>query len=326
MSFERFTVKARKVVVTAQEEARQLKHAHIGTEHLLLALLEVPDSVAVKVLHQLGYDKETARADIAAVVEPGTEELSGHIPFAPRAKKTLELALREAQQLHHKNIGTEHILLALVREGEGVGAQVLAARIDPISRIRAAVLAALEGSQDLGTGPWPAGTPATEDTVSTASALAGGAPVGSHHLLEAMLRTENSMAARVLRDLGVDPDTVAAKIDELDPETTADANPEEAAARRMEIRLVDDEVHLILRDPATVAIAKRVTELADGPVAGVGPVAGMFVPLWRSTSQLLSQIQRMLEPEPEEEDGSAAGKVAKAVRTVLAPRLRRRTG
>ncbi|MEU5540169.1 Clp protease N-terminal domain-containing protein [Streptomyces sp. NPDC020362] len=323
MPFERFTVKARKVVVTAQEEARLLKHNYIGTEHILLGLFDAPDGMAAKVLHQLGYDKETAQVDIAAVVKPGMQELSGHIPFAPSAKKTLDLALREALELHHTYIGTEHILLALVREGEGVGARVLAERINPVSKIRAAVLASLEGSQDVAAGPWPAGTPATEDTVSTASALAGGAPVGSHHLLEAMLRAENSMAARVLRELGVDPDAVAAKIDELDPETTTDANPEEAAARKMEIRLVDDEVHLILRDPTTVTVARKVTELSGGPIQGVGPVAGMFVPLWRSTNQLLLQIQRMLEPEPEDEGGSAASNVAKAVRTVLAPRLRR---
>ncbi|GAA4629205.1 hypothetical protein GCM10023196_048970 [Actinoallomurus vinaceus] len=326
MPFERFTVEARKVVVTAQEEARLLKHNYIGTEHILLGLFDVPDSTAAKVLHQLGYDKETAQVDIAAVVKPGTDELSGHIPFTPNAKKTLDLALREALRLHHTYVGTEHILLALVREREGVGAKVLAERINPISKIRAAVLASLEGSQDVAAGPWPAGTPATEDTVSTATALAGGAPVGSHHLLEAMLRAENSMAARVLRELGVAPDAVAAKIDELDPETTTDANPEEAAARKMEIRLVDDEVHLILRDPATVTIAKKVTELSNGPIQGVGPVAGMFVPLWRSTNQLLLQIQRVLEPEPEEEGGSAASNVAKVVRTMLAPRLRRRTG
>ncbi|MES4892270.1 Clp protease N-terminal domain-containing protein [Streptomyces sp. NPDC096012] len=325
MPFERFTGEARKVVVTAQEEARLLRHDHIGTEHILLGLLDAPDTTAAKVLHGLGYDKETAQADVAAMAKPGTRELSGHIPFAPSAKKTLDLALREAQRLHHTYIGTEHILLALIAgAGQGVGAKVLAERIDPVGKIRAAVLAALEGSQDVvAAGPWPAGTPATEDTVSTASALAGGAPVGSHHLLEAMLRAENSMAARVLRELGVDPDAVAAKIDELDPETTTDANPEEAAARKMEIRLVDDEVHLILRDPATVTAARQVTELSGGPVRGAGPVAGMFVPVWRSTNQLLLQIQRVLEPEPEADDGSAASKVARAVRTVLAPRLRR---
>jgi ATP-dependent Clp protease ATP-binding subunit ClpC len=324
MTFERFSVKARKVVVTAQEEARLLKHGYIGTEHILLGLLDVPDSTAAKVLEQLGYDKETARADIAAVAEPGTEELSGHIPFAPSAKKTLDLALREAHQLRHTYIGTEHILLALVAaEGEDAGAKVLAQRINPISKVRTAVLASLEGTQDVAPSPWPTGTPATEDTVSVASALAGGAPVGSHHLLEAMLRAENSMAARVLRELGVDPATVAAKIDELDPETTTDANPEEAAARRMEVRLADGEVHLILRDPATVTLAEKVTELSGGPVQGVGPVAGMFVPLWRSTNQLLLEIQRVLEPESDGGDGSAASNVTKAVRTVLAPRLRR---
>ncbi len=323
--FEKFTVKAREVVVTAQEEARQLNHNYIGTEHILLGLLDSADSVAAKVLYQLGCTKEAAHADIVTLVGPGAEEPRGHIPFTPRAKKTLEIALREARQLHHNHIGTEHILLALVREGEGVGAKVLAERINPISKIRAAVLASIEESQDATASPWPAGTPATEDTVSTASALAGGAPVGSHHLLEAMLRTENSMAARVLRELGVDPDAVAAKIDELDPDTTTDANPEETAGRRMEIRLVDDEVHLILRDQATVAIAKQVTELSGGPIVGVGPVAGLFVPLWRSTNQLLLQIQGMLEPEREEEGESATSKAAKVVRTVLAPRLRWRS-
>ncbi|MDR6978351.1 ATP-dependent Clp protease ATP-binding subunit ClpC [Streptomyces sp. 3330] len=323
MPFERFTVEARKVVVTAQEEARLLKHHHIGTEHILLALLDAPDTVAANVLHRLGYDKKTAQADIAALVKPGTQELSGHIPFAPSAKKTLDLALREALQLHHTSIGTEHILLALVGEGEGVGAKVLAERIGPISGIRAAVLASTEGTEDVAAGPWPTGTPATDDTVSIAGALAGGAPVGSHHLLEAMLRTENSMAARVLRELGVDPDAVAAKIDDLDPQTTTDANPEETAARRMELRLVDDEVHLILRDPATVALAKQVTGLSGGPVRGVGPVVGMFVPLWRATGQLLQRLQGVLEPEPEEDGGSAASSAAEVVRKVLAPRLRR---
>ncbi|WP_425425265.1 Clp protease N-terminal domain-containing protein [Amycolatopsis saalfeldensis] len=186
------------------------------------------------------------------------------------------------------------------------------------------MLAELAGAQEVPAGsPWPSGTRATEDTVSTASALAGGSAVGSHHLLEAMLRAENSMAAKVLRELGVDPAAVAAKIDELDPETTTDANPEETAARQMELRLVDEEVHLILRDPATVALAKKVTELSDGAIRGAGPVAGLFVPLWRSVNQLLGQFQRVLEPEAEEEGGSAAGKVAKAVRSVLAPRLRR---
>ena len=322
MTFEKFTAKARRVVVMAQEQARMLKHDSIDTEHLLLGLLGVPDGTAAKVLNQLGLDQQTAQADVVAVVKPGTSQRNGHIPFTPRAKKVLELALRESIQLHHDYVGTEHVLLALVREGAGIGATVLAQRIEPIGKIRAAVLASVSESPEVADGPWPAGTPATRDTVSTASELAGGAPVGSHHLLEAMLRTENSMAARVLRELGVDPDAVAAKIDELDPETTSDANPAESAARRMEIRLVDGEVHLILRDENTVAAATKVTELADGPVQGVGPVAGMFVPLWQSTNQLLQQLQRVLEPDNEDgEGGSATGRAAKLVR---AARLLRR--
>jgi hypothetical protein len=140
-----------------------------------------------------------------------------------------------------------------------------------------------------------------------------------------MLRADNSMAARVLRELGVDPDVVAAKIDELDPETTTDANPEETAARRMEIRLVDDEVHLILRDRTTVEMAEKVAELSEGPIRGVGPVAGLFIPVWRSTNQLLEQVQRVLEPEPEQPAESGASRTAAVVRAVLAPRLRRRS-
>jgi ATP-dependent Clp protease ATP-binding subunit ClpA len=127
MPFEKFTVQARQVVVAAQEEARLLKHNHIGTEHILLALLDAPDSMAAKVLHQLGYDKATAQVDIAAVVEPGTANRSGHIPFTPRAKKTLELALREATQLHHNYIGTEHILLGILSDDQDSSAQALAA-------------------------------------------------------------------------------------------------------------------------------------------------------------------------------------------------------
>lgn len=321
MPFEKFTVKARQVVVTAQEEAMRLKHDYIGTEHILLALLGVPDGTAAKVLHQLGCDKQAAQAEVVAMTKPGSGEPRGHLPFTPRAKKTLELALREATQLHHNHVDTEHILLALIGDGDGVGAKALARRVDPIDKVRAAVLAAIQGSSDAPATPWPVGTPATEDAVSTAGALAGGGPVGSHHLLEALLHAENSMAARVLRELGVDPDAVAAKIDELDPETTTDANPEEAAARKMEIRLVGDEVHLVLRDPATVGIARTVTGLAAGPIQGTGPVAGMFIPLWRSTNQLLLEVQRVLEPEVEA-GGSAVSKVAQAVRTALTPRFR----
>jgi ATP-dependent Clp protease ATP-binding subunit ClpA len=324
MAFERFTGKARRVVVLAQEEARGFNHNYIGTEHLLLGLLGVPDSRAGQVLTKLGYTRDNVRAGVDEVVGQGGATPRGHIPFTPRAKQTLDLALRESLQLHHHHIGTEHILLALITEGSGVGAQLLAARVDPISGVRTAVLDALADAPDTPNAPGgaaPARTPAAEDAVTAAAALAGGAPVGSHHLLEAVLRTDNSMAAQVLRALGVDPDAVAAKIDELDPESTTDANPEESAARRMELRLDGDEVHLVLRDAATVAAARAVAGLADGPITGAGPVAGLFVPLWRATGDLLRQLRQAQEPEPAGESGGGAARV---VRAALAPRLRRR--
>lgn len=124
--FERFTDRARRVVVLAQEEARTLNHNYIGTEHIILALVAEGEGVAAKVLvDDLGLGLEAIRERVLAIIGKGAQAPSGHIPFTPRAKKILELALREALQLGHSYIGTEHILLGLIREGEGVGAQVL---------------------------------------------------------------------------------------------------------------------------------------------------------------------------------------------------------
>ena len=123
--FERFTERARQVVVLAQEEARTLKHNYIGTEHILLGLLREEEGLAARVLESLDITVERVRAQVVRIVGSGEEVTSGQIPFTPRAKKVLELALREALSLGHNYIGTEHILLGLVRE-EGVAAQVLA--------------------------------------------------------------------------------------------------------------------------------------------------------------------------------------------------------
>ncbi len=137
--FERFTGRARHAVVLAQEEARRLQHNYIGTEHILLGVLGEPEGVAARALENFGLSLETGRREVAAIVSPGPAAPSGHIPFTPRAKKTLELALREALQLSHNYIGTEHILLGLMREGEGVAAQVLREHGDLLA-IRSAVL------------------------------------------------------------------------------------------------------------------------------------------------------------------------------------------
>src|SRR6266851_8759606 len=123
--FERFTDRARRVVVLAQEEARMLDHNYIGTEHILLGLIHEGEGVAAASLESLGISLEAVRQGVEQIIGKGQQQPSGHIPFTPRAKKVLELSLREALQLGHDYIGTEHILLGLISEGEGVAAQVL---------------------------------------------------------------------------------------------------------------------------------------------------------------------------------------------------------
>jgi ATP-dependent Clp protease ATP-binding subunit ClpC len=143
--FERFTDRARRVVVLAQEEARMLNHNYIGTEHLLLGLIHEGEGVAAKALESLGVSLEAVRAQVEEIIGQGQQAPSGHIPFTPRAKKVLELSLRESRQLGHDYIGTEHILLGLLREGEGVAAQVLVRLGADLNRVRQQVIELLHG-------------------------------------------------------------------------------------------------------------------------------------------------------------------------------------
>ena len=138
--FERFTERARQAVVLAQGEARSLGHGRIGTEHLLLGLLQEQGGLATRILTELGVTLEDARAEVERIVGRGEVAHSGQIPFTPRAKRVLELSLREALSLGHDYIGTEHVLLGLVREHEGVAAQILAARDLDVREIRDAAL------------------------------------------------------------------------------------------------------------------------------------------------------------------------------------------
>jgi ATP-dependent Clp protease ATP-binding subunit ClpC len=148
--FERFTDRARRVVVLAQEEARLLNHNYIGTEHILLGLIHEGEGVAAKALESLGISLEAVRQQVEEIIGQGGSSPSGHIPFTPRAKKVLELSLREALQLGHNYIGTEHILLGLIREGEGVAAQVLVKLGADLSRVRQQVIQLLSGYQGSG--------------------------------------------------------------------------------------------------------------------------------------------------------------------------------
>ena len=151
--FERFTDRARRVVVLAQEEARLLNHNYIGTEHILLGLIHEGEGVAAKALESLGISLDAVREQVQDIIGQGQQAPSGHIPFTPRAKKVLELSLREALQLGHNYIGTEHILLGLIREGEGVAAQVLVKLGADLNKVRQQVIQLLSGYQ----GKEPAG-------------------------------------------------------------------------------------------------------------------------------------------------------------------------
>ncbi|GAB3490688.1 ATP-dependent Clp protease ATP-binding subunit [Nocardiopsis coralliicola] len=166
--FERFTDRARRVVVLAQEEARMLNHNYIGTEHILLGLIHEGEGVAAKALESLGISLEAVRQQVEEIIGQGQQAPSGHIPFTPRAKKVLELSLREALQLGHNYIGTEHILLGLIREGEGVAAQVLVKLGADLNRVRQQVIQLLHGYQ--GKEPQAAGA-SSESTPSTSLVL-----------------------------------------------------------------------------------------------------------------------------------------------------------
>ena len=165
--FERFTDRARRVVVLAQEEARLLNHNYIGTEHILLGLIHEGEGVAARALQGLGIRLDSVRSQVVETIGQGHQSPSGHIPFTPRAKKVLELSLREALQLGHNYIGTEHILLGLIREGDGVAAQVLEKLGADLPKVRHTVIQLLSGASG-GDDPAPAST-APSGRGSTAS-------------------------------------------------------------------------------------------------------------------------------------------------------------
>ena len=309
--FERFTDRARRAVVSAQEEARRLQHNYIGTEHLLLGLL-AGGGVAHKVLDGFGMSQEGVREEVVALVGPGSTPMSGHIPFTPRAKKTLELSLREALQLNHNYIGTEHILLGLIREGEGVAAQIITGHGADLDSVRQAVIEMLHayGGQRAGQrllrglsgAPGEAedlpATPAAEASVSGAVRLAGTRPVGSHHLLAAALDDPDSAAARTLVSLGVDLDQAREALRTVDVTGTSDEQPEERGRRQMVLRVTDTSLTIEATDPdiikAAKAAAEALGEQADPPgtIRGDLPDSVTLGSVWLAVQASLENIRR----------------------------------
>jgi ATP-dependent Clp protease ATP-binding subunit ClpA len=219
--FERFTDRARRVVVLAQEEARMLNHNYIGTEHILLGLIHEGEGVAAKTLDSLGISLEAIRSQVEEIIGMGARAPTGHIPFTPRAKKVLELSLREALQLGHDYIGTEHILLGLIREGEGVGAQVLMKLGADLNRVRQQVIELLGGHEpERPTGrmfPERFTTPARRvlDLAKESARELGRRAIEPTDLLLALIAVEDDQVRELLAAWGIDIAAVRRRIDEL---------------------------------------------------------------------------------------------------------------
>jgi ATP-dependent Clp protease ATP-binding subunit ClpA len=307
--FERFTAYARHTVVLSQEEARRMYHNYIGTEHILLGLLGEPEGVAYRVLEAHGMTLKGVREEVTKLIGPGKQEPSKHIPFTPRAKKTLELSLREALQLHHNYIGTEHILLGLMRESDGVAAQIMREHAD-LMDIRMAVLDAVpagkaeegesgdeatnsvlrwlrqrltvsstprEARLRLGQSEAESGlrvTPAGEITLTEATRLAGEQPVGSHHLLLAALADSDSAAARALANLGVDLDQAKEALRAAEVAGTTDEQPEQAGRRHMVVHVAEDKVTIEAADPLILVTAQAALRALGDEAVSAGEIRG----------------------------------------------------
>jgi ATP-dependent Clp protease ATP-binding subunit ClpA len=320
--FERFTRQARHVVVVAQEEARRLNHNYIGTEHILLGLLGERGGIACRVLESFGMTLDGVRQEVTGLVGAGKKTPAGHIPFTPRAKKTLEYSLREALQLHHNFIGTEHILLGVIREGDGVAAQIMRDHADLLA-IRTAVLD-LCPAGEVQTGrvlrwlrrgaglpgePGPladepaeqttlTATPAADATLSEAARLAGAQPVGSHHLLLAALADGDSAAARALATLGIDLDQAKEALQRMEVTGTSDEQPEVAGRRQMVIHAGADRLMIEVTDPVIVAAGQAALRalgedaIASGDIRGDQPGCASLSSVWQALRDSLAAIQQ----------------------------------
>ena len=247
--FERFTERARRAVVLAQEEARKLDHGYIGTEHLLLGLIREGEGVAAKALESLGISLKTVREQVVARVGRGQRPPSGHIPFTERAKRVLELSLRESGQLGHRYIGTEHVLLAIVREGDGIAAQVLTGLGADLDRVRQQVIELLHGRTSEGprSGPSPragSGSGPAED-------------VRPEDDVTAWLEALGLRLAAIERWVGMRPD-----VDDLDQDIARVRRDKEAA---IDVQNFEDAVRL--RDRERELLAEK-DEREKGWTAG----------------------------------------------------------
>jgi ATP-dependent Clp protease ATP-binding subunit ClpC len=263
--FERFTDRARRVVVLAEEEARMLNHNYIGTEHLLLGLIHEGEGVAARALESLGISLAAVRQQVEAIIGQGQQAPSGHIPFTPRAKKVLELAHREGRALGHAYIGTEHILLGLIREGDGVAAQVLVTLGADLNRVRQQVIQLLHGYQG-------------KEVIGEGSRL--GRRARARLLDDALARVDSldGRLAAIERWVGMRPD-----LDDLDEEIGHVRREKEAAVGKQ-----DFEAAAVLRDKEKQLLAARAAREKEWTEAAAGRMS-----LARELGGLSAEIERL---------------------------------
>jgi ATP-dependent Clp protease ATP-binding subunit ClpC len=255
--FERFSQRARRVVVLAQEEARLLNHNYIGTEHILLGLIREGEGVAAKALESLGVSLDAVRQQVEKIIGRGQQAPSGHIPFTPRAKKVLELSLREAKALGHNYIGTEHILLGLIREGSGVAAQVLVKLGADLNRTRQRVVQLLHGYQ--GEDVTGEGPPLPDDPLTRVDSL-------------------DRRLAAIERWVGLRPD-----LNDLDQEIARVRREKEAAIDRQ-----DFEASAALRDQEKQLLTARA-----GREKGWAEAAAGRMPLAQELDRVKAELERL---------------------------------
>jgi ATP-dependent Clp protease ATP-binding subunit ClpA len=288
--YEQFTDRARRAVVQAQEEARMLNHNYIGTEHILLGLIHESDGVAARALESLGISLDAVRQQVEEIIGRGQQAPPEHIPFTPRSKKVLELSLREALQLGHKYIGTEHILLGLIREGDGVAAQVLVTLGGDLNRVRQRVIQLLHGQQ--GRAP-----------VSVGSWLGRRASTGLPDDVYARIGALDRRLAAVERWMGMSPD-----LEDLDQKIAKVRRDKEAAFDRQ-----DFDAAAALRDKEKQLLADRAGREKEwaGSAAGRMSLAKEFGRLNAELERLRAILREHgIEPGAEGGEGGEGGEDA----------------
>ena len=300
--FERFTDRARRALVLAQEEARTRRHGYLGTEHVLLGVIAENLGVGAKAIEALGSPLDAVQADVIARMGPptATEGASGGPPFTPKATKALELSLQEALRLGHNYIGTEHLLLGLAAQSDGIAGEVLTARGITLTDLRRVVVELLQGS---GGQPAPRAqsqlgslSPAAEVVMRSARARAGNRPIGTHDVLVALLEPTQSAAVVALTSAGFDLEKLRAAAQGATTVNTSDQTEQETVASQLDVRVEGERIVITVENQSLLTALTNAPD-ATSALSGTDPrVAHDLGSLWQQISTTLTAaLERLTE-------------------------------